>query len=326
MEFNKIYNQDCLQGIQEIPDNAVDLIVCDPPYGTIKGIGKNTDFSTLRTEWDTVIQTDKLFAEFGRVLRPNGTIVLFSADPYTSHLRMFKGGDNLVFAYPMIWKKPCTGNPLKARIAPLSFFEDVSVWKKRVQETSMEHPLRNYARALCEWLNKSAYDIIRELAAKGYEQPTRVQHFLAWNGQQFHVCTAETYEILKAEYCIEKFSGFLPFDELTKRDREFMQTQGIRGAVFNIPNGQSCVSNVLECARDLNTFHPTQKQLSLIQYLIDVFSEEGDLVLDACMGSGTTAVACIKEKRRFVGFELDAEFYAKACARIAEAQRTPTLF
>lgn len=105
-----------------------------------------------------------------------------------------------------------------------------------------------------------------------------------------------------------------------------MQTQGVRGAVFNIPNGQSCVSNVLECARDLNTFHPTQKPLSLIQYLIDVFSEEGDLVLDACMGSGTTAVACIKEKRRFVGFELDAEFYTKACARIAEAQRTPTLF
>ena len=61
-------------------------------------------------------------------------------------------------------------------------------------------------------------------------------------------------------------------------------------------------------------------------FLVDVFSNPGDLVLDACMGSGTTAVACIKEKRNFIGFEIDPTFYAKACRRIEEARKNLTLF
>jgi len=61
-------------------------------------------------------------------------------------------------------------------------------------------------------------------------------------------------------------------------------------------------------------------------FLVDVFSDPGDLVLDACMGSGTTAVACIKEKRNFIGFETDPTFYDKACRRVEEARRILTLF
>lgn len=62
--------------------------------------------------------------------------------------------------------------------------------------------------------------------------------------------------------------------------------------------------------------HPTQKPASLIQYLVRTFSNEGDLVLDNCMGSGTTAVACIREKRDFIGFESNGEYFDKANDRI----------
>ena len=61
MELNKLYNIDCLIGMQEIPSGSVDLIICDPPYGTIKGIGKSTDKFNKDTTWDVVIPTDKLF-------------------------------------------------------------------------------------------------------------------------------------------------------------------------------------------------------------------------------------------------------------------------
>jgi site-specific DNA-methyltransferase (adenine-specific) len=127
---------DCLEGMLDIPDGSVDLIVCDPPYGTINGLGRNTDL--LKEDgyaWDVVIPTADLFAQFFRVLRNNGTMVLFSAEPYTSHLRTFSQ-PCMEFTYPLIWLKRSTGNPLKAKIAPLSFFEDVSVWRKRVDVTS----------------------------------------------------------------------------------------------------------------------------------------------------------------------------------------------
>lgn len=69
MELNKLYNMDCLIGMQEIPSGSVDLIICDTPYGTIKGIGKSTDNFNKDTTWDVVIPTDRLFDKYERVLR-----------------------------------------------------------------------------------------------------------------------------------------------------------------------------------------------------------------------------------------------------------------
>lgn len=96
--------------------------------------------------------------------------------------------------------------------------------------------------------------------------------------------------------------------------------------VFNLPPGKASVSNVLEYRKDLGTFHPTQKPVALIAHIIRQYTGKGDIVLDNCMGSATTAVACIRENRRWIGFELNKDFYDKACARIAEATSQPLLF
>lgn len=72
--------------------------------------------------------------------------------------------------------------------------------------------------------------------------------------------------------------------------------------------------------------HPTQKPVDLIAYLVRTYTNEGDTVLDNCMGSGTTAIACIKEKRHFVGFELNKEYYEKAVKRIEAEQSQLKLF
>ena len=72
--------------------------------------------------------------------------------------------------------------------------------------------------------------------------------------------------------------------------------------------------------------HPTQKPVDLLRYLIRTYSNEGDTILDNCMGSGTTAVACIKEKRHFIGFELNKDYYDKACRRIDAERRQLSLF
>ena len=66
--------------------------------------------------------------------------------------------------------------------------------------------------------------------------------------------------------------------------------------------------------------HPTQKPVDLLRYLVRTYTNEGDTVLDNCMGSGTTAIACIRENRNFIGFELDKKYYDIAYNRIKNEQ------
>lgn len=77
------------------------------------------------------------------------------------------------------------------------------------------------------------------------------------------------------------------------------------------------------CGKD--KFHPTQKPVELIRYLIRTYSDEGQVILDNCMGSGTTAIAAMREKRHFVGFELNKEYFDKAVERINRERQQPAL-
>lgn len=94
------------------------------------------------------------------------------------------------------------------------------------------------------------------------------------------------------------------------------------GATFN----EFCKNTVFRYPSGKSDIHPTQKPVNLMRRLILASSREGDLVLDPFMGSGTTAIACIKEKRHFIGFELNKEYYEKACDRIENELREPVLF
>ena len=75
-------------------------------------------------------------------------------------------------------------------------------------------------------------------------------------------------------------------------------------------------SEILEFGLDKGVIHPTQKPVALMEYLIHTYSNEGETVLDNCMGSGTTGVACVNTNRNFIGIEMDAEYYSASCERI----------
>ena len=87
-----------------------------------------------------------------------------------------------------------------------------------------------------------------------------------------------------------------------------------RKTTFN----QHCKSNVWEFNSGKSKIHPTQKPLELFEYLIKSSSNRGDLVLDNCIGSGTTAIACLNTNRNFIGIELDKEYFDIANKRIEE--------
>jgi site-specific DNA-methyltransferase (adenine-specific) len=78
-------------------------------------------------------------------------------------------------------------------------------------------------------------------------------------------------------------------------------------------------SEIIEFGLDKNVVHPTQKPVALMEYLIKTYSNENETVLDNCMGSGTTGVACVNTNRKFVGIERDEEYYDMAKTRIEES-------
>ena len=80
----ELWQGDCLELMKNIPDGSVDLVLTDPPYGTVKGMPidgwrRKADCA----EWDSTLDTETMFAEISRFLRPNGKAVLFSQEPYT---------------------------------------------------------------------------------------------------------------------------------------------------------------------------------------------------------------------------------------------------
>jgi site-specific DNA-methyltransferase (adenine-specific) len=72
--------------------------------------------------------------------------------------------------------------------------------------------------------------------------------------------------------------------------------------------------------------HPTQKSVNLLEYLIKTYTNENNLVLDNCMGSGSTGVACVNTNRKFIGIEMNEKYFEIACSRIKESLSQPSLF
>ena len=85
-------------------------------------------------------------------------------------------------------------------------------------------------------------------------------------------------------------------------------------------DGKRHPKTIQKFTRDKGGFHPTQKPVALLEYLIRTYTNEGDIVLDNCMGSGSTCVAAINTKRHYIGYELDEKYFEVAQKRIEEAK------
>ena len=111
---------------------------------------------------------------------------------------------------------------------------------------------------------------------------------------------------------------------------EYIWLSGIELCVFGKKKGATfnefCKNTVFRHAVVPDQWHPTQKPVDLIRRLILASTNESDVILDPFIGSGTTAIACIKERRHFIGFELSKEYFDKAVRRIKAEQAQLTLF
>ena len=255
MEIDTIYNMDCLEGMKQIPDGTIDAVICDLPYGT------------TRNQWDSVIPLDKLWAEYRRIIKERGAIVLFSQQPFTSALIM---SNPQMFKYEWIWEKENGSGFLNANYCPMKIHENVLVFSKS---------------AACFVKNPTDAMIYNPQFRKGRAYRSKA------------ISTSKNYDA----------KAYKPFE--TINDGEHYHP-----------------IDIVQFNRDPDAWHPTQKPVDLLRYLVLTYTNEGDTVLDNCSGSGTTAIACVKEKRHFICFEKDKIYWKKSVERVKNEQRQLTLF
>lgn len=108
-------------------------------------------------------------------------------------------------------------------------------------------------------------------------------------------------------------TGFKPYKCTNGR---LSTNYGNRDTAITISNGERYPIDVIEYPRDKTKLHPTQKPVPLLEYLIKTYTNEGEIILDNCMGSGSTGIACINTNRNFIGIEIDESYYQIAKERI----------
>lgn len=240
IENNHIYNMDCIEGMKNIPDKSIDCIICDLPYETTK------------CKWDNIIPFDDLWAEYKRIIKDNGAILLFGTEPFSSSVRM----SNLKwYRYDWYWHKSMCSNFLNGKKQPFFKVETVSVFYKKspVYNPQMEEGKPYAARNDTITGTQQQYGLVAHIAPQNF--------------------------------------------------------------------GTRYPDNVIEFSNGNNhNIHPTQKPVALIEYLIKTYTNENDVILDNCMGSGTTAIACINTNRQYIGFELEKEYYDLCIDRINKSK------
>jgi len=305
----QLYNGDCLFENEKIESGSVDLILTDLPYGTVKG-AKFYDYCG-GCDWDNSIDPIKVFNIANRILRKNGKMVLFSQEPYTSQL-ITNACRNVPFSYRMMWEKDNFANALLCNKAPVGMFEDILVFNKRSDvDNEGIHPLRPYFKLILEYTKLNLKQINSKLGHR------KAEHTFYVNTPQYELCTEKTYDELIEVFHIDKMEGFKPYSELKAIDDKFKQQYA---STFNLWEGGKYKSNILKYKKDYNGYHPTQKPVALLEDLIKTFSNEGDLVVDLTMGSGSTMVACKNTNRNGIGIELDKKFFNISQNRINQAK------
>jgi site-specific DNA-methyltransferase (adenine-specific) len=306
----QLIHGDCLIESDKIESGSVDLILTDLPYGNMKNAPSTWD--KTKTAWDETIPPQKLYETANRILRKNGKMVLFSQEPYTTEL-INEAIPNVPFSYRAIWEKDNFANALGANKNMVSFFEDILLFSKKNPKHDFEglHPLREYFLTQKEE-SKLTDGEIKKILGNGMGG-----HYFT-NGSQFCLPTLANYEKLQT-------TGFFKRDwnELKQIDTEYRtellrQMNNQHPSVFNLWEGNKYKSNILKYKKDYNGYHPTQKPILLLEDLIKTFSNEGDLVVDLTMGSGSTGVACINTNRNFIGIEKDDKYFEIAEKRIEE--------
>jgi len=245
LELNRVYQGDCLDLMNDIPDKSIDMILCDLPYGT------------TACKWDTIIPYEPLWLQYKRIIKDNGAIVLTASQPFTSALVV---SNIKMFKYCWVWNKGKCSGFLNAKNAPMKKVEDIVIFSKGTTANKSLNLMQYYPQGLI------SYNIKKKNYNRKNDSTTGTR-----------LCG----------------------------DKWLQEWKNYHNTLFSI-------------SYETKPLHPTQKPVALFEYLIKTYTNENEIVLDNCIGSGTTAVACMQTNRNYIGMELEEKYVEIANKRINE--------
>ncbi len=290
MNINQIYNEDCQEGIKRIPDASIDCILTDPPYLYLKGQKLERPFDERA-----------LFEEFKRVLKPERFIVLFGRGTSFYRWNTILAEMGFTFKEEVVWDKVNTSspvNPLSRKHETISIFcsgESVQVNRVKVPYEEMRAfdnvSVVNDAKRIISYVRNNELDALKNVA----------------------------------------LGGSLAFGKNSIRKHGATVQNGFKSADRALCCAKAIISgcnerDIISVLRDhYSTIHPTQKPVKLLGRLLALTTQPGDVVLDPFAGSCSTAIACINTNRRYIGFEIDKEYYEDGVKRLKEVLSEPKL-
>lgn len=243
---NSIVQGDCLEVMNNIDSQSIDLILCDLPYG----ITANT--------WDCQIPLKPLYLAYRRILKPAGAIILTAVQPFT--VALLNANEGHFKFYCLVWDKGRGTNFQLAKIRPLRSHEDIIVFYNK---RHVYNP---------QWWYSKPYKV---------SSRPRANTIQGLGNSSASIFCPET-----------------------------------------ISDGRRYPLSIIKIPKVAKPIHPSQKPIELMAYLIKTYTNEGELVLDNCMGIGTTCLACLQTNRQFIGIEQSEKFFAIAKNSLDTAHET----
>jgi site-specific DNA-methyltransferase (adenine-specific) len=304
-----LVHADCFDVFPYIADKSVDMICCDLPYGT------------TACAWDVIIPFDKLWNEYKRIIKDKGVIVLFGSEPFSSLLRT----SNLNwYKYDWIWEKNNAGNFQLVNYQPLKIHETISVFYNETPNMEFANIMvENMKRLNLKQIDVSKLELSRTGGMTGWVTNKMNGSQLPTEQQWSKICglfgIENQYD--KILSTVKKITYNLELDDteliLSNKGKAgtlgHLSSESKRDNYIQTKTGYP--KSILKYDRE-NGLHPTQKPLELIEYLVKTYTNENDMVLDNCMGSGTTNLACIKLNRKSIGIEKEKQYYDVAVRRV----------
>lgn len=267
-----LINEDCLKVMKKIPDKSIDIIVCDLPYGQTKN------------KWDSVIPFEELWGEYNRIIKDNGPIILFGQGMFSSDLMQ---SNRKNYRYSLIWEKNNVTGFLNAKKMPLRSHEDILVFNKKIDVSDL---IYMYGEEVIQSLfEELLYNNIDHEDILVFYKKLPTYNPEMWEGIPLHS---------KGKNFVNKEgtnNNYGKYD--TKRESDRV------GKTEKYPR------SVLHFQKPHPARHPTEKPLTLIEYIIKMFSNEGDILLDNCMGIGTSIKAANNLNRKSIGIEIKEEYF-----------------
>jgi adenine-specific DNA-methyltransferase len=323
----QLINGDCLTEMAKLPARSVDLILTDPPYFKVKS-------DAWDRQWEKPAEflkwLDAIAAEWQRILKPNGSLYCFASPQMASRVEC-QIMERFRVINHIVWSKPSGIHKRQCKEELRSFFPQTEriIFAEHYGADNMAKGEAGYM-AKCDELRGFLFEPLRSYLVAERDRAGHTTKTIC----EALKCTTASHYFSKSQWALPTEKHYQSMRELfnksgyyeyLRKDYEDLRKdyEDLRKDYEDLRRPFSVSSSVpytdvwtFETVQGYKGKHPCEKPQKLLRHIIEASSRPGDVVLDCFLGSGSTGIACRELGRKFIGIELDPEYFSKASEAI----------